>query len=297
MSVIPLGLKQCEMTRKNLDAYVNNELALETSSQILKHLENCTECSEVLHVRLSVKNRLQKAVRGEAVPAALRDKIQQKLREDESHARPTTSWRRWSLAAAASLVLCLGGWGALRLLQFRGGPGLPSQVAQNQSVSDRIRAILRIGVEDHVQCAIDEQFAKESYTPEQMAKELGMDYMGLVPFLRDKLPENYRVPAAHKCEINGREFVHLILRNQDSFLSLIITRKAGVSFPAQDPVGKSDSRGVDLHQDRLDGLQVAGFQTKEHLAFVVSGLDTMKNLQMAAGLAPHVSDFLARLEI
>jgi Putative zinc-finger len=297
MSVIPLGPKQCEMTRKYLDSYVDNELLVETNYQVLKHLESCKDCSEALQVRLRVKNHLREAVRGEAVPAALWERIQRKLREDESHVRPVASWTRWSLAAAALLVLCFGGWGVLHLLQFSGGSGLPSRLAQGQSVSDRVRAILNIGVEDHVQCAIDEQFAKESYTPEQMAKEMGPDYMGLVPFLTDKLPQDYKVPAAHKCEVNGREFVHLILKNQEGFLSLIITKKAGVSFPAQDPLVKPDSRGVGLHQDRLDGLQVAGFETREHLAFVVSGLGQMENSQIAAGLAPHVSGFLAKLEI
>ena len=36
--------KQCERVRRNLDAYLSNELLVETTSEILRHLETCEAC-------------------------------------------------------------------------------------------------------------------------------------------------------------------------------------------------------------------------------------------------------------
>ena len=39
MNVLNFDSKQCERVRRQLDAYVSNELLVETTSEVLKHLE------------------------------------------------------------------------------------------------------------------------------------------------------------------------------------------------------------------------------------------------------------------
>jgi hypothetical protein len=47
----------------------------------------------------------------------------------------------------------------------------------------------------------------------------------------------------------------------------------------------------------LEEYDAVGFETKSYLAFVVSSLDEIENLQIASALAPAVYKFLANLEI
>src|SRR5262245_43334772 len=114
MTVVPIGPKQCEKTRKYLDSYISNELTVETNHEVLKHLEKCSECSHVLQDLLLLRNRLRDAVKQEVVPPALRERVKRSIRQQRTGLK-AQSWFRWSLAVAAVLLMSLGGWGAFHL--------------------------------------------------------------------------------------------------------------------------------------------------------------------------------------
>ena len=59
MSVNKNDPQQCARIRRQLDAYVSNELLVETTDQILKHLEKCEECSRALETRIRVREALR----------------------------------------------------------------------------------------------------------------------------------------------------------------------------------------------------------------------------------------------
>jgi Putative zinc-finger len=295
MNVFSLEKKLCENAQKYLDAYTNNELLVETNQEVLRHLETCKSCSEALQTRLRVKARLKEAVKSDGVPAGLRERIQSALRDENFSERKTTPWAPWSLAAAAVLVMCLGGWGTLHLWKLHRTSSEMSQVSQDLTLSEQIASVLRIGIGDHVHCVIDSHFDKEIMTPEQMAQAMGPDYSGLIPLLKEKLPEGFVISAGHRCQVKGREFIHMVLKHEDQAVSLIITEKQGVSFPASKRVNSAGAQGVSLHQDRLDLLEAVGFETQSHLAFVVSSFDHKENFHLASELAPAVSGFLNRI--
>jgi hypothetical protein len=52
-----------------------------------------------------------------------------------------------------------------------------------------------------------------------------------------------------------------------------------------------------LHQGFLRNLEVAGFETREHFGFVVSGLDREQTYRVAADLALAVREYLRKLEL
>src|SRR5436309_2972426 len=180
MTVIPIGPKHCEKARKYLDSYISNELMVETSHEVLKHLEGCRECSQVLRDRLFTRNRLREAVNREAVPFALRERLEKSIRQENAGLKPSQSWSRWSLAAAAVLMMCLAGWGALHLWRLGRGTGIRLQANLPPFITAQTAALLKIGVGDHVHCVIEHRDDRESSTSEQMAKELGPNYYGLV---------------------------------------------------------------------------------------------------------------------
>jgi hypothetical protein len=296
MNVFSLEKRICERVQKCLDAHTNNELSEEMKQDVLRHLKTCKSCSEALQARLGLKASLKQAAQSEPVPAGLRYRIQAAVRESDLRERKKTSWARWTLAAAAVLVVLLGGWGTLQLWRLRYGNGLSSQAGLPQSISEQTAALLNIGVDDHVYCVVEHHDDREWSTSEQMAAEMGPDYFGLVALVNSKL-KDYRVSVAHRCEVNGRRFVHVIFKNQERILSLVITQKGRDGFPVQDRIRGLDSSRVALHQAHLQGFEVVGFETKAHLAYVVSALDRQENLEIASDLAASVNDFLAQLEI
>ncbi len=286
--------------RSYLDSYLNDELLTETNHDILQHIENCANCSVALKTRVHVKKLLQRAVFAETAPIALRERIQRDIRAHNrrfnfsaaSAVFATAVEHRALLAASVLLILSLATWSVLSL---RNQPQRLASVYENNSarlLSGQTRKVLDIGLSDHLECAIHNGFAASRFTFDEMARELGATYVGLVPLVKERVGADYEVVVGHHCMADGRQFVHLILRNKEKILSLVITGKNGESFSGSDQTIVSESSGVPLYQARLQNLEVAGFETKDYLAFVASDSRPQDNLQLAANVAPFVRDFL-----
>jgi hypothetical protein len=286
MKVIDFEERSCGRTRSYLDAYLSNELTVETNLDVLRHLAHCLSCREALATRQSVKEALKRAIeRQRPAPAALQERIRKSL-------RPTTTWRHWALAVAAAVMLVLGGWGVLRWPHSRSTSALPSQAGLSETLSERTAEILKIGLSDHVNCALHQDLSAGPRGVERMSRDLGPDYIGLVPLVKDRVPPDYTMMVAHRCRVSERDFVHLILTNQQTILSVILTKKRGESF---DQATALKAWGVPLYRTRWQDLEVAGFETRAHLAYVVSSLAKESNFQIASNLAPAVRDFIAKL--
>ena len=57
------GESACEKTRRYMDAYLSNELLVETTHDLLQHLESCPECTAELATRTRLRSRLKTAVK------------------------------------------------------------------------------------------------------------------------------------------------------------------------------------------------------------------------------------------
>lgn len=277
MNVIKFEPNDCRKTREYLDYYISNELATETSHEVMKHLERCERCSEELRAREQVKSSLQRAVLRDTIPPRLQARIQKSIRQPPSR-------QQWIRAIAAMLIVAFGVWGALRLWSAREETITPQASFSNAG-------IMKIGLGNHVYCAIDSGFENRLFTDEEMAAKLGDEFAGLAHLVKEKIPAgSYRVTAGHRCKFNDRRFVHLILKNEQSTVSLIVTRKDGESFSQASDVMRA--AGLDVHQSRMENFEVAGFETRDYLAFVVSNLPRDKNSMIASLLAPAVRDYL-----
>lgn len=80
MKVIGFERDYCKKIETLLDSYLNNELLVETTHEVLKHTQGCRDCSEALSVRERVRARLQTAVRREAITLVLRERIRRSIR-------------------------------------------------------------------------------------------------------------------------------------------------------------------------------------------------------------------------
>jgi anti-sigma factor (TIGR02949 family) len=292
MHVINFENGQCKKIRAYLDSYINDELLVETNHEVIKHLEQCPECADELDARVRVKKMLQSSVRRDAAPLALRERIQKEIRR-----RPAYGFPRWALAAAAAVVLIVAGWSVMQLVRK---PAAPSEVSI--ATAHPNAEILRIGLSDHVHCVLDSGFANRRFSLEEMTERFGADFIELVPALRERLAAGYEITVAHRCYVKGREFKHIILKNGDKVFSLIITRKNGEAFAHNDlmevlAAGDVPVYGTQLIDEaRRQQLEVAGFESRDYLAFVVSSAPRQENLEIASTLAPVVRGFLAKRE-
>src|SRR5712692_2802343 len=286
MKVINFEDGYCTRIRSYLDSYLNNELLVETNHEVLKHIETCEGCSRSLEDRARLKAQLKRAVMREYAPVALRDRISSDLRRGRGF-----KFSAFSLAlaaAAAMLVITLTTFFSLN--SGKESLSLQAEVA----AGDVEGQLLKIGFDDHVFCSIDHQLANKQFTAEQMSERLGPEYAGLVEMVKAKMPQDYTVVVGHRCHYQKLEFIHLIMRNQNDVVSLVITRKNGEAFPADGAAAIMQAAGVPIHQAAWHSLQVAGMETRDFLAFVVSNETKEDNARIASRLAPSVRDVLAR---
>jgi len=294
MKIEDFGQRNCERFRQYLDSYISNELLVESNLEVLGHIEQCSACAQELETRMCIRASLQAAARREEVPPRLEQKIRRELRERSPvHLWPFDFSFRWMSAVAALLLISTAIWIVLR---SRRELGPQQQNAYIGRISSRLSTILQVGLRDHVHCAVFRKYPKDPPAFAEMARDLGPQYAGLVPLVKARVPDEFRVILAHRCTVQGRNYVHLVLRGPSSLLSLIITKKnPGESFPAFQLAPVLQASGVPVYRAGTGQFQVAAFASQACLAFVISDLPEERNLQLAAALAPPVQEFLNQM--
>ena len=281
MNVLNFDSKLCERTRRQLDAYVSNELLVETTAEVVRHLENCGACSSELESRLRLRAGLRRAALREMPPAHLSQSIRQRLRRAQPGLLAGFRGATWVWAVAATLAVIVGGAAgqqALRLHHAR------------QTVAD----ILLLGVADHLDCAVrGHNYPDLARSQDELLRRLPPDCAGLLPVVEEYLP-GFQVLEAHVCSVTGspRKYVHFIARGEGALLSVVLTRRDGMSLP-QGRLLAADSV-ADVYRAHLNNMDVAGFQSRDYFGFVVSGLGQDRVLQIAQSLAPPARVVLDR---
>jgi len=271
---------ECERTRRQLDAYLSNELLVETTSEILRHLEKCEACSQELASRMKVRDALRKVVLSQAPPDRLIEAVHQRLTEAQPSLWTTFHFPVWALAMA-SLVVVFGVFIGQQWLEVQRGRRM-------------VAGVLTLGVSDHLHCAIrGHNYLDEGRPPDQLRERLGPAYAGLLNVVQQRLPR-FQILEAHQCTVPGspRKYVHFITSGQGTILSVILTKRNGESLPDGKSLVADASNGINLYKAHLEGMNVAGFEAKDYFGFVVSDLDQNAVLQTAAGLAPAIRSAL-----
>ena len=128
MNVPNFDSKQCERIRRHLDAYLSNELLVETTSDVLRHLESCQSCSRELEARTRVRDALRGAVASQIPPEELRQSIQRRLRETQPGFLGGSRRLAWAVALAGLAVVVLGGIAVQEWISVRRGKRIVASV-------------------------------------------------------------------------------------------------------------------------------------------------------------------------
>jgi len=278
MNVLNFDSRQCERIRRHLDAYLSNELLVETTSEILRHLETCEACARELETRTRVRDLVRRAATSQTPPEELRQAIQRRLRETQPGLWGGSRELNWAVALAGIVVIVLGGIVAHQWVRVVRGKRI-------------VAGVLALGVSDHVQCAIKgHNYPEVANPPEVLRKKLGPQYAGLLDVVHQNLP-GFEILEAHICSIPGssRKYVHFITRGRGTILSVILTKNDGAHLPSGGAFRSVVAGHVNLYVAHEQGMNVAGFESRGYLGFVVSDLDTSTTLQIADQLAPPLN--------
>ena len=294
MKVMDFDAEACEKMQGEFDRYMDAQLPDDTSDEVARHLEGCSRCSEELETRLRIKTTLKSAVQRTSAPPYLEARIRSRIRETPLR----TNWFLAQVPAfglAAALVVSLF---AGRLVFYgEGQPNDLDRAAQEDYIDSlyaRVSHIAQVGLGDHVHCAHFRKFEDGAPSLQELSQTIGPQYAGLVRAVRDKVPSKYRISLAHQCTFRERRFVHMAMHGDGTLLSVVITRRRpGESFTADQLAPVLESAGMPIYRSGVDEFQVAGFETGDYLAFVVSDLPRQQNTQFASNVASTVHEFLS----
>ena len=300
MNVIQFNEKACERIRGYFDSYLDNELLVETNHEVLRHLSICPDCTKILEARARVKRAIKSAVEQEKAPALLLESIQGRIRARRRFF--DLDLRQWAVAGFIIVMLVAGSVVASRTVDIF-APVMNAGRDSFELLSAQAQELMRVGLVDHIHCAIMAGKWKEFLSFEHMKEEtsrsaLGTEFIGLVPLVKEKLGSNFQIVQGHRCVTNHREYVHIILTGErGTILSLVITEKNGKAFNRTDIAATMLASGVPVYSANEGRLEIAGFETNRYLAYVVSNLDRDGNLKAASSLALPIYDYLHRLEV
>jgi anti-sigma factor (TIGR02949 family) len=299
VNVVNFNEHACERYRRYFDAYLDNELLVETNQDVLQHLNSCPECARILETRTRTKQLVRNTVTKEQAPPELVAALRNRLRTE----RPSFfayNTVRWMMAAAAVLLVAIVGVGSLqwaRIVQVGGDERVVP------TLSARVQELFRVGLIDHLHCTIDLQRWKQFISFDEMKastgrQALGPEFIDLVPAVEAKLGSEYQLVQGHRCVADHRQYVHLILTGKKgAIVSVVITEKNNESFRQSDAVAVMRASGIPIYRDRQGILEVAGFESDKYLGYVVSNLDRATNLDVASLMAPVVYNHLHKLEL
>jgi hypothetical protein len=237
-----------------------------------------------------IRARLQAAVRTVDVPDDLESRIRASLLETPR--KP--SWNRSLMSIAAGVAVVMGMWLTWQLAGVRN-----VTIAQQKyvlAVSQKVATIMRVGLQQHIHCAVFRPVGKPADARHDMVEWLA-DYKDLLPVVRAQVPASFELLTAHKCKYRGREFVHFQFQDGRKLLSLMIVHKRdGESFQVEGLLPALVESGLPMYNAGVQGYQMTGFESRDHLAYVISNMPSGENTRIAAAMAPVVKATLARIE-
>ena len=266
------------------------EHTVELSPQSMDHTQGCAQCAQELSLRRRLRDRLKAAARNIETPPFLEARIRANLQQT----RPQMVWQmRWA-AIAAMIVVCLAGTVAYQTGHLPWISG--AEDSYIASVSSHVAKLMRVGLGDHIHCAVFRKYPKAAQAAEALTHDLGAQYAGLVPALAKQLPPGFQVVMAHQCRYEGRRFVHLTAKSDRGLISLILTRKQGrESFGTEGLVPALTHSGIPFYATGAERFQITAFETGTHLAYLVSDLSGEQNAGMMTAMASEISNVLDRL--
>ena len=257
---------ECRDVRELTDSFLSEQLLVETTHDILRHLAQCPSC----RAEMESRRRLRTALRGAFERSPELRATPEFLASVGRHVRDHQSSRslraaRWSfrpmMAIAASLLL-------VSAVAFGGREWLGA-------------SLLHAALGDHQNCAIRFRLKEKPISLEEAAQRFEPAYRSLVavaPSPARLSSGELTVLERHSCVYDRRRFAHIVLRYRGTLVSVLVTPDRLARVPSEVAV---------------EGTRVSSFRAGRFAAFVVSSASDAEMREIAAAVAGPLKNALA----
>ena len=191
------------------------------------------------------------------------------------------------------LLVILGGVIAFQLGHLR--YTVESQNGYISSLVKKVGYVLGAGLSDHVHCSVYRKYPKNPPSMERLHQTIGAEYHPLLEVVRTKMPSDYRMFIAHNCGYMDRQFIHIGLKSESHLMSLVLSKKKpGETYSNSELAPVLSEGGFNLYGASVQRFQIAGFETENHLAWVVSDTTPQRTRELLMALAPDIRNLLAK---
>jgi len=241
-----------------------------------------------------INARLRAAVNSVEVPPFLDARIRQEIRNAGVGPRPRGWWTVSALAATAvAVIVSLGVAYQLGHLRLTVG----AQESYIASISTQVATLMRVGLGDHVHCAVFRKYPSEAPPVEELETSLGQEFKDLIPVVHQFVPEDYKLVLGHACRYQGRKFIHVALRGESRLLSLVITaKKDGESFQIEGILPQLVQSGIPVYGSEVQRFQIAAMESHDHLVYFISDLPGAQNMELMRAMAPALKQILEKAQ-
>jgi anti-sigma factor RsiW len=274
-------MMDCRDVRQHADAYLSNEVLVETRLEILRHLEGCPACRADLEQRQALRATLRRAfvtAPDLEMSASFGDALRETLR-DEAARRAAAPAPRWRWAAAAAGVLAV----AASLFLVVGWD------------TSRLAALAREAWGDHRNCAIAFHLQERPISLEEASWTFDPAFARLqtTPGTTVSTPVgDALITERHSCVFAGRRYAHLVMRFRGQLVSLLVAQDdAGPMASALRTVTLARGHVRLMHVDAGDGAAL--FRTAAHMGVIVGDVPDGDLEALAGALVQPVSNALA----
>jgi hypothetical protein len=287
VSYLEVKKMQCKEFRELSEAYLSDQLLVETNLTVYRHLEACSNCRADFAARRALRGRIRRAVM-EQPEMAISPDFEMRLRSqlrDEAIREP-----RWKglfrnprlliPIMTALLITFFGGYAILRNFDTEDALIV---VSSGRSLASFLTEISIKAVGQHKDCALGYLDKWESGSFPISGPHARDAELVALP-LRANISNDFQILHSHDCLVDGRKFLHVIIKQGERVVSVFIEQtKDGEDIVEQ--AAKEDS----IICEKENGLQVASFRVKGSAVFVVSDLPEPENLRMARVLSDSFS--------
>jgi len=173
----------------------------------------------------------------------------------------------------------------------------PQPNASRDAVNLFMAKAAELAAGDHRDCAIDYKLAEEPISLEEAGRRYDRAYINLASAVmsqQKQLAGGMQFVEAHSCVFNGKRFGHIILKEANHLVSVLVTDLD--SAPAEIAAQSSPEVRQAIVNSSVEGYQVSYLATAKHSIFIVSDLEAARNSQIATILAPSVYEHVKRTE-
>jgi hypothetical protein len=268
---------ECKEFAENIEAYLSDELLVETNTQVLQHLEDCRHCREDIAARRELRQRMRSSVKS-SEEFQIDPIFANRLTADLKEAALSESTRRQFVLVPKILipffvgVLILAGIG-IGLLN----PSLEHarNLLSHEPIIDGVTEVLAAAVGHHRSCAVEKLKIWEQSQPGP-DKETEYAEAVIIP-LQENFSREVELLHTDDCLFEGTPFVHIILKDGTTVISVFYAK------PGFNP-GDTANAASSILTEKQSGFQIAAFRRNMETVLVVSDLSETENLTIARTL-------------